>query len=430
MNSHRDDDEPIAGSSVSLRPFPYPFRAALSICNDADLMTADSFRRLHRFVSTDDDSEWGPGLRLSVGGSFFMFRSPDSPNQFTVFDCLTDTITDDGEFILECARLGLLDVLHTYGCFTDPSHFTRRLAETALDVLRSRGITIETWVNHGAPTNTQCIGMREGWQGDVPGAAGYHADLMTDHGVRWVWTGIEMTDRIALDPLHPVRRGARGLAWLKSRRREANDHQTALVEPYTLQDGQQVRRFYRYAGLGGSTPVLDDLPGQLSSANLDELVRAGGYAIVYQHLAVRRLRSGFGPSAYGPVDHRWFLPEEIAALSRLAQRHRDGEIWVASPTSMLRYRDGHRAVRWSAHRESEGDAIVIGSNADGAGGSRLSRDDLADLTFYCERPEVTRVYFEAPDASEPIENVRANPPDATSRRSLTVLPRANPSPLP
>jgi hypothetical protein len=430
--SKRRDTEPAptVGASISLRPFPYPFRAALSISNDADLLTPESFRRLHRFLSTDADSEWGPGLALQVGGSFFMFRSPDSPNEFTVFDRLTSTITDDGEFILECVRRGLVDVLHTYGCFTDPTHFTRQLAETALDALSSRGITIETWVNHGPPTNVQCIGTRDGWQGDAVGEPGYHADLTIAHGVRWVWTGTEMVDRVALDPLHPPRSGGSGLKRLDPRARGSVDGQTALVEPYSLRDGQRVRRFYRYTGLGGRTPVLDDLPGQLSSANLDELVRAAGYAIVYQHLAVRRLHRGFGTGAYGSVGDRWFAPAELSALRRLAQRHRDGEIWVAPTTRLLRYRDLHRRVRWHARREAEHDVIVISSGATGARTGHVSPQDLADLTFYCERPETTRVYVETAHGLEAVDQVRPNPADTTFRQSVTVLPGTKASPLP
>lgn len=417
-------------SSVSLRPFPYPFRAAMSICNDADLLTPQSFRRLHQFLSTDEDTVWGPGLSLQVGGSFFMFRSPDSPNEFTVFDGLSSTITDDGEFILECARRGLLDVLHTYGCFTDPTHFTRALAETALDALRSRGITIETWVNHGSSTNAQGIGARAEWQGDVVGAAAYHADLTIENGVRWVWTGTEMTDRIALDALHPARKLDLGLRRLKSRIQGSVDDQAALTEPYSLRDGQCVRRFYRYTGLSGRTPVLEDLPSQLSSTNLDELVRAAGYAIVYQHLAVRRRRPGFGAEAYGPVGDGWFAPAELTALRRLAQRHREGEIWVAPTTQLLRYRDIHQRVDWGPRREADGDVIVIGSRAAGPERHQVSLNDLADLTFYCERPERTRVHFERANRLELVDDVRANPPDATSRPSVTVLPRAKPCSLP
>lgn len=424
--------KPDAGPSTSLRPFPYPFRAALSICNDADDLTVPSFRRLQAFLTTGADTEWGEGLGLPLGGSFFMFSSPASPNRFTVFDRLTTTITDDGEYILECARRGILDVLHTYGCFTDSTHFTRERAEAALDALRARGITIETWVNHGPSTNVQCIGTRQEWQGDAVGAPGYHADLTVGHGVRWVWTGFEATDSIALDALDPGVGAAalRALKRLKTGARGSEGDHTELVEPYTLRDGQRVRRFYRYSGLGGRTPVLGDLPGQLSSANLDELTRAGGYAVVYQHLAVRRLRPGFGIGVYGPVDESWFMPSELSALRGLARRHHEGEIWVAPTTQLLRYRDVHHGLRWAVRREREHDAIVIESMQAGEAGPPLSVSDLGFLTFYCERPEATRVYLETGDGLELVAAVRANPADASSRRSITVRPLSEAGPLP
>lgn len=406
-------------SSVSLRPFPYPFRAALAVCNDADQLTADSFRRLHGFLSTEADTEWGPGLALPLGGSFFMFRSPDSPNEFTVFDRLSSVITDDGEFILECAQRGILDVLHTYGCFTDPTHFTRGLAETAIETLRARGIRIKTWVNHGPPTNVQCMGTHECWQGDTVGTPGYHADLTVGYGVRWVWTGTEMTDRTALDASRSISRVDR-VGRVKRRIRGADDLHKHLVEPHTLRDDQRVRSFYRYSGLSGRTPVLDDLPGQLSAANLDELVRVGGYAIVYQHLAVRRLRPGFGVGAYRPVDKNWFSPAELEAFRRLARRYRDGEIWVAPTTHLLRYRDAHEGLRWSARQTPEGDAICIEPELSGADNRRLSPDDLAGLTFYCDQPETTRVDLQGADTLEVVRCVRPNPADATGRRSITI----------
>jgi hypothetical protein len=168
----------------------------------------------------------------------------------------------------------------------------------------------------------------------------------------------------------------------------------------------------------------------LSTANLDALVEGEGYAIVYQHLAVRRLRPGFGTSVYSPTDEGWFAPAEISALRALAQRYHDGKIWVVPTTSLLRYRDAHRRLRWSAHREREGDVIVVGTEPEGEDAGRTYPADLADLTFYCERPEATRVYLETQHGLDQIDAVRANPADATSRRSLTLLPRTKPSPLP
>lgn len=407
--------------AIALRPFPYPFRAALAICNDADLLTPSSFRRLHEFLSTGADTEWGTGLSMPVGGTFFMFRSPESPNVFTVFDRLSDTITDDGEFILDCAQRGILDVLHTYGCFTDPSHFTRRLAETAIDALRSRGVAIETWVNHGPPTNIQCIGVHEGWEGDAVDSPAYHADLTIDYGVRWVWTGSEMTDRIGLDA---------GWAAGSEKRRNATSHVRAsrdagrnLVEPYTLRDGQVVRRLFRYSGLAGGTPVLDDLPAQLSDANLDELVDVGGYAIVYQHLAVRRVRPGSGVQAYGPVDERWFAPRELAALRELARRYHAGAIWVAPTTHLLRYRDAREQLNWATRNTPEGEEIIISFDPAPEASTPIRRNDLAWITFYCDRPDKTRVLLATGSGLEPVA-LRSNPEDSTGRRSVTLLPGA------
>jgi hypothetical protein len=392
----------IPANSVGLRPFPYPYRAGLSLCNDADSLTVEAYKRLRAFLQTDAETEWGPGLGLDVGGSWFMYRSPDSPNRFTVFDRLTPTVTDDGAFILDCIRAGDLDVLHTYGCFTNPAHFTRSMAQAALETLRNHGITVETWVNHGPPlTNVQCIGSHDGWEGDLPGSGAYHADLLTKHGVRWFWTGDEIVDRMPMDAAHPRYRRDRG---------------RQLVRPSTLRDGQTVAHFYRYAGLGGATPVLDDLPRQLSDKHLDELVAAGAYAIVYQHLAVRRARPGFGTQAYAPVDGAWFRPEEIQALRALSRRFHEGEIWVVPTSRLLRYRDAHQSLRWEVRREAGGDAVII--DVDDA--SHASA--LADITFWCERPRDTTVYLRTTGGLQRVDAVRINPADETGRASVTIQP--------
>lgn len=393
--------------TVELRPFPYPYRAALALCNDADSLTPDSFRRLYRFLTGNDETEWGPGLGLDVGGSFFMFRSPDSPNELTVFDRLSSTVTDDGEYLLDCIRGGLLDILHTYGCFTSRDDFTRELAVRALELLASRGIKIETWVNHGPPTNVQCIGTHEGWQGDAPGSRAYHADLTVAHGVRWIWTGDEISDRVALDGP-------------SARRTPLSRRSRPLTEPYRMRDDQVVESFVRYGGLGRrQTPVLDDLPHQLAPSNLDALVKAGGYSIVYQHLAVRRVRPGFGVGAYGPVDDRWFRAAELTALRELARRFRDGEIWVAPTTTLLRYRDARANVRWHLETTDEHDRIVVEPGP-----------DPAWLTFYCERPGATTVHVRTADGQELAVDTDVNPPDERGRPSVTVVAPRKRSELP
>jgi len=402
-------------ASIGLRRFPYPFSAALAICNDADLLTPAGFHRLRQFISTDAETEWGPGLQMPIGGSFFMFRSPDSPNGFTVFDELGSSVSADGEFILECARTGALDVLHTYGCFTDADHFNRGLAERALELLDQHGVRIETWVNHGPPTNVQCIGSRPEWQGDLVGSPAYHADLTIQYGVRWIWTGAEMTDEVALEGV-PPEAGDPVVGRMLSHVRSGPAPKPMLVMPCTLRDGQEARCFYRYGGLGGRTPVLDDLPLQLSGANLDMLTRTGGYAIVYQHLSVRRVRPGFGPRAYGPVSDAWFVRAEIDAFRRLADRYHRGQIWVVPTTTLLRYRDAWHNMRWQARREDAREVILIDARAL----PHYSPGVLNGLTFYCECPDTAYIEVQMPSGERVMASTRANPADATGRRSITI----------
>lgn len=403
-----------ADSTTSLRRFPHPYRGALALCNDADYLTHSRFRRLHAFLATGEETEWGPGLDLAVGGSFFMFCSPDSPNELTVFDRLSSTITDDGERLLERVKSGELDVLHTYGCFTRPEDFSRRLAELALATLESRGIKVRTWVNHGPPSNIQCILRLGSSQGDLPGSPAYHTDLIVEHGLRWIWAGHEMTDRIALDADHGGA-GKRMGDWI-SQKLGKPDHADTVTRACTLRDGRELRGFYRYTGLHGRTPVLEDLPAQLSEANLDHLAASGGYAVVYQHLAVRRLRPGFGPAAYGPVEEEWFKPDELAALRRLSERHHRGEIWVTPTTRLLEYRDIWHALRWHSTRHGEADRIVIDLDAQ----SIADATSLAGITFYCERPQATEVYARAGGTEQRIGPLRVNPVDATGRASITI----------
>jgi hypothetical protein len=170
--------------------------------------------------------------------------------------------------------------------------------------------------------------------------------------------------------------------------------------------------------------VLDDLPGQLSSANLDRLVERQGWAIVYQHLAVRRIREGYGTGAYGPVGEQWFKPGELDVLRDLARRHHEGAIWVAPTSVLLGYHDLASALRWEVSREPDEDLIVIDSSS--SDWPDVTPEELSELTFYCERPERTTVCLQTPRARERIASVRVNPPDATGRSSVTLNPRQVP----
>jgi hypothetical protein len=259
----------------------------------------------------------------------------------------------------------------------------------------------------------QCVGDHQGWQGDAAGTPAYHSDLTIDYGFRWFWTGVEMTDQIAMDAARHPSPVSKGLRDLKRTLRGSGDSYSKLVGDLTLRDGRDVRQLYRYGGLAGRTPVLDDLPRQLSAANLEALVQAEGCAIVYQHLSVRRLRPGSGTGAYRPIDRTWFAPAELAALRRLSERHHAGDIWVAPTTELLRYRDAREKLRWVSCAGTDGDEIVISDQPD--------IDDLDGVTFYTDTPETTRVVLETEGGGRRPLDVAINPADGHSRRSISVI---------
>jgi hypothetical protein len=97
---------------------------------------------------------------------------------------------------------------------------------------------------------------------------------------------------------------------------------------------------------------------------------------------------------------------------------------------VLRYRDVHSGLRWDARRDRERDIIVIRPSGTAAGLSQPARNDVKDLTFYCERPEATVVYLEGIRGLEVLDDIRQNPADATLQPSVTVLPRPKANPLP
>ena len=65
-------------ATVSLRPFPPPYRAALAITSDIDGCTPAAFRSLHEFLNVS--------LGLDVGDSFWFYScSPYSRQPLAYF---------------------------------------------------------------------------------------------------------------------------------------------------------------------------------------------------------------------------------------------------------------------------------------------------------------------------------------------------------
>jgi hypothetical protein len=413
-------------SEIALRPFPYPFRAALAISNDADLMSFDQFRMTYRYLSGCRGTPLGDGLGLDLSASMFLFSSPDSPNRFTLCSGLDATLGSEASLLRECAHAGIIDTLHTYGDFSTPEHFSRDLAQRGLEQLDRLGIKLEIWINHGGETNPQNLGVaeRRHFFGDDPTSPFYHADITRRAGFRFCWIGSEISDSIGQDSRtllpHLEAETRSGLNRLRRGKAPLVGFSRRLLRPLRLRDGTGMLSFTRFSGVGAHTPVLDDLPLQLSARNLKRLVERQGYCILYQHFGVRRVAPGFSASAYAPNTPPYYKTEELEAFERLAREFENGRILVTGARTLLRYHLTRQGLLWSVENSSLGVRIVLTGIHEPDGEHRqVDPSDLGGLTFYCDDPTTTRLVVKGPNAESGVV-VMPNGPDNTGRKSISV----------
>ena len=67
----------------NVRPWPYPFKAALTISNDAEYVSFNFFEELMTFLNTESQTSLGQGLGIEVTSSVFHFSA--NPYNFSVF---------------------------------------------------------------------------------------------------------------------------------------------------------------------------------------------------------------------------------------------------------------------------------------------------------------------------------------------------------
>jgi hypothetical protein len=305
--------------------------AALALSIDCDGCTIDRLHQVFRYWAGTGETEFGPGLGLSVASSMFAYsRNAAAPRQAAYLD-------GDRDGLLDAWRRGWIDSLHGLGDFTGAQPCTRELAKRAFDALAADGVKLQVWTNHGGPENVQNL-LRPGTAGDVPGSSCYLADLAADYGIRYLWPS-ELTPVIGQDreatsaeyySAHAhLPAGSRLLArlahgWSELLVRKAGIEPyggNRLVERRALRDGREVLAFRRYGRWRFDT--IAALPEILSEAVLDRLVASGGSMVVYLHI---------GPSADETPER---LRAGMKALDAAARRVRDGRLEVFKTVDLL-----------------------------------------------------------------------------------------------
>lgn len=405
-------------NEVTLRKFPYPFRAALTLCSDIDgTKTAEKFIAIQKFLNTEQNTEFGPGLGLEIGNSFFPATRDDT------FSYLSSR-PDDRAIIKDFIKAGYIDCLHSYGYGAQ----SRGDILHILDELVHDGCKLDIWVNHShAPTNF-AAGKMPG-AGDIPFSQAYHADITLAYGIKFAHMGrstclvgqeVPVTAKALssiYDPAHPrgsteklTRELAKILLAKAGNRQFAIHRDNRLFQPARLRDGRQVYEFNRCNNhWSRQIPDSTGLSYVLQSRFLNALKASEGYMILYTHL--------------GRGNHSPIIPlAGQSALRSLTLSYHQGEIYVATTSRLLNYCLMHRYLEWSYTISPEGCVfITIHELADPIFGPRPVRlEELQGITFYV--PDRHRALVSLRGAQ--ISNLVRNPRDHTGQESV-MIPRTS-----
>jgi hypothetical protein len=391
-------------STAVLRAHPYPYRATLAICSDLD-ETPDRhvYREIARYLNTGEETAMGPGLGLEVGNTIYFDMPPD---QFAYWN--TD---DEGrDLVRALIRAGFIDCFHSFGDLAT----TRAHAGRALDELERHGCRMEVWIDHARAVTNLGADIMCG-QGDVPGAAAYHADLSRAFGVSYVWrgrvtsvvgqdvprrlAGIVQGGHLLASARTLAKEAAKGLLAQAGSEKYAMHRDNSVLRPVTLRDGGAAREFLRcnpHWAAVDEGETADGLAEVVTASMLDRLTHGGGACVLYTHLGKIRDRA------------RPFGPPTCAALERLAVRSRSREILVTTTRRLL----GARRAALEALVESRPDASgALRVEVTYAGPAA----DLDGLTVYVPDPQRAQVFVNGAAAA-----CVANPSDETGRASVSL----------
>jgi hypothetical protein len=395
---------------AALRPLPYPYRALLAICSDLDLTPdAETYYECARFLNTTERTpRMGEGVGLEIGNTIYFDMAPD---QFAYWNT-----TDAGRhWTRAMIASGHVDCLHSFGDLAT----TRAHAARALDELDRYGCRLDVWIDHAvAPTNLGADIMCG--HGDVPGDPAYHADLTTAFGVRYVWRGrvtsvlgqnVPRTLGGIFTPRHPLasaatlaRETVKGVLAHRGSEKYSIHPANRVLRPAALRDGRPTVEFLRSNPHWGGVSRGDTgfgLPEVLTGAMLSRLAHRGGTCVLYTHLGKTR------------TPQEPFAAPTRRALRELAAFQDRGEILVTTTRRLLDYSALLEQVRVDQYQSGGCTVVTITSPGD----LRSRSLPLDGLTVYVDDPARTRVVADGRDVSSAIAR---NPPDATSRASVSI----------
>lgn len=401
-------------SSVHLRRYPFPYRAALAVSNDVDGMDWRSFEDWHAFVSGTELTPEGPGLGLEVADSFWLWSDTGA---FALRHAPPwadpGRSSPESARIVELVKAGWLDSLHSFGDWRPEYHLTELNITRAFELLHDLGIKPPVYVNHGSGLRLHNLGgpWASYQSGDDPNSESYHLKALLDAGFRFFWTDIMFQQDVFGEELKlktPSTLSTRErLRWLTVVDRSASSHertrrnvlsgvdrnrmnllaetlQNRVLVPALGRDDTPFLCFKRYRGREAPNSVT--FAAQVSDEHLDALEAGEGACIVYQHFGVSRaLGRGKGHVSVNDVRKRVLDKNAVWAFRELHQRQSDGRLFITMTGRLLQYLWVRQSLRYTVSTIGTTLNITItGLDCPTYGMRDAIDDDLQGITFVVE----------------------------------------------
>ena len=348
---------------LELRRYPHPYVCALSINNDVDGGSRAALDDWHDYVNGTGATAYGDGLGLEVSDSFWIWcpyaelsLSHTHPKDGSI------ELSPDAPRIIELAKAGFLDTLHSFGSWTGDWRMDRATAERGCELLDKLGIQPKIWSDHGGGKNfTHSISGR--WhvyeQGDNPDHPSYCADLVRGLGVEFFWSApffelskfgdyktfqsqTELTKNLAdyacpqILSVQGKDGEARHVISVEDRETWRRRYFNRTLVSDEMRDGAKAYFFKRYRGPDG--PNAGNFMTQVNPESLDQLERDEAAVVIYQHFGFWRAH----PFAKGHKSGHESTPPVLDrhnqwAFKDLAERAGAGRVLVTAAHRLLNY---------------------------------------------------------------------------------------------
>lgn len=386
---------------IKIRKYPYPYKCALTICNDINECSPQTFLRLHQFLNSTVRTECGYGLGLEIADSFWLFSNSQANLAF--FNGSSNQPSEVSPMIEDFIRTGYIDCLHTFGDFC-PDKVSKQLWRKAiaqgLSYLRKKGLLIDTWINHGPASYINLIARNHlSFLGDDPDSNYYHSDLLINYGIRYVWLN-ELNNSI----IHEVNFKDAPLVIgsektgniLKNiikycigtkRKIRSTQYLNSVLEVQCLRDKNRVLHFKRFhIGENGiwRGANREGLQRQFSDHVLKNLIKREGVAIIYTHLGKTNLSN-----------ENLFDRPTIDCLRHIAEESGSGRIFITTTSRLLNFITRRDGLKWKMTFTDKGVVdIHLKYMDDPIDGPRdVNRADLEGICFTTSQPIKLRIWM-------------------------------------